>query len=284
MTNNLRLGLHAELDKLQQSRAASIYADERNWGWIIQTDFHAEGYYPTSPDETNKILLMDAWMRDQLFPAGQLVLMGKEEEEWNVLGSIHTLLSNKKIITESFDLPDSWNVFTGFRHPSTAKYDPEGDRWACYAIQTDQSLDKTKWNIKPADLIIHGVKTLAFGTEKDYDSLASRVEISVELKKVIGTYPTVKHINPLTRISGLAKARQKYPELTAENYAQMLVTQVSTDFVPSSDMENAICDISKFCSLRYHLSRGAQLEQVVPQFRIHDISSLGYGASVLYSP
>ena len=284
MTKNLRLGLHAELDKQQQYHAAAIYADERNWGWIIQTDFHSEGYYPTSSEEIHKILLIDAFMRDQLFPVGQLVLLGKEDEQWKVLGSIHTLLSNKKIITDSFPVPDSWNVFTEFRHPSPAKYDAQGDRWACYAIQTDQSLDKTKWNIKPADLIIQGVKVLAFGQEKDYDSLSSQVEISSELHEMIGKYPTVQHINPLTRISGLAKVRQKYPELTAKDYAQMLVHQVSKEFTPSSDMDHAIRNISKQCSLRYHLSRGAHLEQVIPQFRIHDISSLGYGASVLYSP
>ena len=282
MTSNLRLAFHHELDPLQQQQAARIYVDERNWGSIIKADFNCQGYYPHNLEEMAQLIRQDAAIRDLLFPQNQLVLLGhllEQEDQWKVLGTIHTTISNKKLVTKSFDHPDTWNFFTHYRQLSPEKYDPQGDRWVCFAIQTDQSLDRNVWKIKPADLIIKGVKVLAFAQKKDYDKLSQEVELSSEVKEACGKYP-IQYINPLTRLSGFAEFNILYPEVSAVKYASTL--QALQKRSAENKLESDLEEKSKRCSLRYHLSRGAQVEQVIEHFRIHDAASHGYGASVLY--
>lgn len=280
--NNLRLAFHTELDLGQKKQAARIYVDERNWGPVIQADFNCQGYYPSSRDEMSELIEADAVVRDAIFPYGHLVLLGKEEEQWCVFGSIHTLVSNDRLVKGSFNQPDTWNVFTNHRQLEPEKYDPQGNRWVCFAIQTDQSLNREKWNIKPADIIVKGVRLLAYAIQKEYDSLQKEVEISPEVQKSMGKYP-ITSINPLTRLSGFAAFKTKYPAITAADYARNLEQLVLKNKPPQNQFDQDFQEITKRCSLRYHLSRGARLEQVIEQFRIHDATSQGYGASVLYS-
>lgn len=280
--NNLRLAFHAELDQVQKKQAALIYVDERNWGSVIKADFNCQGYYPSSIDEMAALIETDATVRDAIFPYGHLVLLGKEKEQWRVFGSIHTIVSNDHLVKGSFKQPDTWNAFTNHRQPEPEKYDPEGNRWVCFAIQTDQSLDKQKWNIKPADIIVKGVRLLAYGIEKEYDAMQKEVEISAEVQKSMGKYP-ITFINPLTRLSGFSAFKAKYPAITAADYARNIESLVLTKKNPENQFDQDCQEMTKRCSLRYHLSRGARLEQVIEQFRVHDVASQGHGASVLYS-
>lgn len=280
--NNLRLAFHGELDREQKKQAALIYIDERNWGPVIKADFNCQGYYPSSISEMAELIEADAAVRDALFPSGQLVLLGKEEEQWRVFGSIHTIVSNDGLVKGSFTQPDTWNVFTNHRQPEPEKYDPQGNRWVCFAIQTDQSLDREKWAIKPADIIIRGVRLLAYGIENEYDAVQKEVQISPEVQKSMGKYP-ITSINPLTRLSGFSAFKAKYPTITAADYARNVESLVLAKKNPENQFEHDFQEMTKRCSLRYHLSRGARLEQVIEKFRIHDAASLGYGASVLYS-
>lgn len=280
--NKIRLAFHGELDREQKKQAALIYVDERNWGSIIKADFNCQGYYPSSLSEMAELIETDAAVRDALFSSGQLVLLGKEGEQWRVFGSIHTIVSNDRVVKGSFNQPDTWNAFTNYRQPEPEKYDPHGNRWVCFAIQTDQSLDKEKWNIKPADIIVKGVRLLAYGIQQEYDAMHKAVDISLEVQKNMGKYP-ITFINPLTRLSGFSAFKAKYPTITAADYARNVESLVLTKKNPENQWELDFQERTKRCSLRYHLSRGARLEQVIEQFRVHDAASQGYGASVLYS-
>jgi hypothetical protein len=95
-------------------------------------------------------------------------------------------------------------------------------------------------------------------------------------------YP-ITFINPLTRLSGFNEFKAKYPEITAADYARNIESLVLKNKPPQNKFDQDFQEITKRCSLRYHLSRGARLEQVIEQFRVHDVASQGYGASVLYS-
>src|SRR3989338_4333805 len=119
----------------------------------------------------------DANQRDQIFPLGQLVLLGKEEECWKPLGSIHTVVSDKNRVQETFAQKDTWNVFTNYGQLAPETYIPTGNRWVCFAIQTDPDIDRKRWRIKPADLILGGVKTLAFAQELGIQKLSTEVEL-----------------------------------------------------------------------------------------------------------
>ncbi|MEK6950713.1 MAG: hypothetical protein AABX13_03235 [Nanoarchaeota archaeon] len=301
---SLCLALHAELSKEQQQQTAKIYLDERNWSIILNSDLAHRGHYPYSLEEAVEIIGEDARSRDNIFPDGQLVLLVKEpgkepgkepdheagrEPEWRPIGSIHTIVSSEQQVKASFTpehtgaADGTWNLFTNYGRLSPESYDPAGSRWVCFAIQTDQDLDRKKWDIKPADLIIKGVRVLAFAEGKEYAELGKTVEFSEEFKKVVGKYPAIQYINPLTRLSGFYQSKQRYPELTALDYAQKIERLFFHKDPPQTTFNLDLYSLTKKCSLRYHCSRGARIEQVIEKFRVHDTASRGYGASVLYS-
>ncbi len=297
--HSLCLALHAELTKEQQQQAANIYLDERNWSIILNSDFAHRGYYPYSLEEAVEIVVDDAKSRDVIFSEGQVVLLAKEEQ-WRPIGSIHTVISNDHQVKSSFTAEDTWNAFTNYGRLSAERVSERaggnfnsanpassatatGTRWVCFAIQTDQDLDRKKWEIKPADLIMRGIRVLAFADSKEYAELGKEVEFSEEFKKGVGKYPAIQYINPLTRLSGFYQSRQRFPELTAADYAHKIERLFLYKDPPQSTFDLDLYSLTKKCSLRYHCRRGARIEQVIERFRVHDTASRGYGASVLYS-
>ncbi|HIG93467.1 TPA: hypothetical protein HA242_04270 [Candidatus Woesearchaeota archaeon] len=282
MSKILRLSLHTELDQQQQQQAAEIYLAEQNWSPIVNADFARRSLYPHDLEEAVAVIVDDARNRDSIFPYGQLILLGKEEEQWKVLGSIHTVVSSKDQIHDALSGVDCWNKFNNYGRLSPKAYNPHGERWVCFAIQTDPTLNKEKWGIKPADTIIRGIKLLAFDDDRDFGDL-SALDISKEIIVKAGSYH-INAINPLTRLSGFFRFCRKYRSTTAEDYARGIEKIVARDFIPQNAYEEDLVSITKTCSLRYHLSRGARIEKLIPQFRVHDTASKGYGASVLYSP
>lgn len=306
MKELLRLALHAELPPAQQQQAARIYLDERNWSIILNNDLAHRGYYPYSLEEAVKLIVDDAKNRDSIFPDGQLVLLAREsakeevkeqekeatkeggrgpaqEQLWHPIGSIHTIISSDEHVKATFTADDTWNAFTDYGQLSAKQFDPAGQRWVCFAIQTDQNLDKNKWPIKPADLIIKGVRVLAFADNNEYAELGKEVEYSEEVRKVVGKYAQIQYINPLTRLSGFYQSKKSFPELTASDYARQIERLFLHKEPPVTTQDLDLYSLTKKCSLRYHCSRGARIEQVIEKFRVHDTASRGYGASVLYS-
>lgn len=287
----LRLSLHAELSTAQQQQAARIYLDERNWSIICNNDLAHRGHYPYTLEEAVEIIVDDAKSRDAVFPDGQLILLAKEpakeqegkEQEWRPIGSIHTIVSSDEKVKSTFTAEDTWNTFTNYGRLALERVVTAGTRLICFAIQTDQDLDKSKWAIKPADLIIKGVRILAFADNDEYAELGKEVEFSGEFQKVVGKYQKIQYINPLTRLSGFYQSRQRFPELTASDYARQIERLFLHKEPPLTTKDLDLYSLTKKCSLRYHCSRGARIEQVIERFRVHDTASRGYGASVLYS-
>ncbi len=287
----LRLSLHTELSPAQQQQAAKIYLDERNWSIICNNDLAHRGYYPYSLEEAVEIIVDDARNRDNIFPDGQLILLAKEpakeqegkEQEWRPIGSIHTIVSSDEKVKSTFTADDTWNTFTNYGRLAPERVNTEGNRWVCFAIQTDQDLDKGKWAIKPADIIIKGVRVLAFANNNEYAELGKEVGFSEEFRKVVGKYAQIQYINPLTRLSGFYQSKKSFPELTAFDYARQIEHLFLHKEPPVTTQDLDLYSLTKKCSLRYHCSRGARIEQVIEKFRVHDTASRGYGASVLYS-
>ncbi len=282
VNHQLRLALHSELNPQQQLQAAAIYHHQRNWGCIIPVEYHERGKKPLSIEERITLVREDAQRRDQIFPSGQLVLLGKEDNDWKPLGSIHTVVSDNAKVQETFAQKDTWNAFTHYGQLRPESYTATGNRWVCFAIQTNPDLDRNRWNIKPADLILGGVKALAFAEEQDIQTISTQVELSAEVKKSLGQHPSITYINPLTRLSGYGRFQEKFPQVGALDYARNIEQLVLQREEKHNDFDTTLAEVAKHCSLRFHLSRGAKIEQVIADFRVHDWASRGYGASVLY--
>lgn len=276
----LKLVFHSELNDKQQEKVASIYLDYRNWGNVIVKDTEKRSINLDS--SLTDLIVNDALSRDNIFPYGQIVLLSKEEE-WVPIGSINTVVSSTNKVKECFDKYDAWNFFNNNGRLSPSTYVKEGDRWICFAIQTDYDIKKKYPEIKPGDLILKAVKLLSFNKAGDNIELNSTIEFSEDFRNAIGKHKNISYINPLTRLSGYSKFHEKYNGISAFDYAENIKRITSPNIFESSSFDSDLRDISKTCSLRYHLSRGAVIEKVIENFRVNDISSLGYGASVLYS-
>ncbi|MBI5391397.1 hypothetical protein HZB00_00170, partial [Candidatus Woesearchaeota archaeon] len=184
--------------------------------------------------------------------------------------------------------PDFWNGFTNYGSLSPETYVAPGDRWACFAVQTDQDFKKERLSVKPVDVLLLGIRLLAFGEDEVYDLLQRQTSLSSEFAYLLNRFnqtSPVAAINPLTRLSGYSAFQHKHPETTVLDYAtrvEILEARKRKHEAVTSPFDLDLETITKKCSLRYHLSRGAHIETVIANFRRNDAASRGYGASVLY--
>ncbi len=282
MAKKLRLGFHRELSGAQQEQAMAIYYDTQNWRAIVKQDIESRWRIHFTDEKIKEVLRYDAKQRDTYFSGGQICLLWQDEQEWKTIGTIHTVVTLQESIQNMFPKRDTWNEFTTYGRLSSQIYNPLGTRWACFAIQTDKQMDKEKVGVKPADIILKSVRLQAYAQQNEYEELEERVDFSAGFREAIGTHTLVEYINPLTRLSGFSRCKEKFRELSAQEYASCIERIVRKEVDESGRLQE-ISEIAKTCSLRYHLSRGARIEKVIEEFRVHDAASLGYGASVLYA-
>lgn len=253
----LRLIFHEELTPSQQQQAASLYWER--WQDIIKREHPETGLNGVS------YALSLARQRDEVFPYGQLILLDNRK----VLGSLCSTLTSEAKIQEASRQPDAWNNLTDHGALSPETYQPEGDRWLCFALQS-MGRQPEEWR-SPGTVLLLAAQSLAFGTDVLPPDIGRSAEV---LKQLYHPQHRVQYCNPLTRLSGFQTARRTFPRLLASDYATLLQHPEQPEY----------SHLPRKCALRYHLRHGAQLEQLIPDCRIHDQEALGWGASVLYQP
>ncbi len=253
----LRLLFHEELTPSQQRQAASLYWER--WREI------AEREHPEKSLNGVSYALSLARQRDNVFPYGQLVLLDNRK----VLSSLCSTIASEAKIQEASRKPNTWNNLTNHGALSPETYQPDGKRWLCFALQSI-GRQPEEWR-SPGTILLLAIQSFAFGRDLLPPDIGRSTEV---LKQLYHPHYHIQYCNPLTRLSGFQTARRTFPHLQASDYAALLQhpEQPEYSFLPRK------------CALHYHLRHGAQIEQLIPDCRVHDREALGWGASVLYRP